>query len=46
MHGVDALPPNTSTNATNANKMPKVATKFSFSLNNTTPANVGSTTDS
>ena len=46
MHGVDALPPTTKNKATKANTMPIVATKFSLSLNNTTPAKVGSTTDS
>ena len=40
------FPPTTNTNATKANTMPMVATKFSFSLNSTTPAKVGSTTDS
>ena len=47
MRGEAALlfPPTTNTNATKANTMPIVATKFNLSLNKTTPAKVGNTTD-
>ena len=40
------FPPTTNTKATKASKMPIVATRFSFSLNNITPAKVGNTTES
>ena len=40
------FPPTTNTNATKASTMPIVATQFSVSLNSTTPAKVGSTTES
>ena len=42
---VFSFPPTTKTNATKAKTMPIDATKFSLSLNSTTPAKVGKTTD-